>query len=181
MSQGRTFVPLDRRRHDRRAFACGREPLDRFLREKAAKHAELGVSRTLVLPDPDAAGAPLEPLIAFFTIAPGSIDRETLPASRAKRLPRYPVPVFLLGQLGVATSHHGRGFGSIALATALRLFATMYRDLPAHAVVVDCLDESAGRFNAHQGFLPLDGVVAAPQERARMFLPMRDVLALFES
>ena len=61
MSDARAFVFLDRARHERRAFDCGRDPLNRFLREKAAKHAELGVSRTLVLPDPDAAGAPLEP------------------------------------------------------------------------------------------------------------------------
>jgi len=179
VNDGRTFVQLDRRRHDRNAFDCGREPLNRFLREKAAKHAELGVSRTLVLPDPNAANDAPAPLVAFFTIAPGSIDRAELPPSRAKRLPHYPVPVFLLGQLGVASAFHGQGFGSIALGAALGKFAAMHAELHAHAVVVDCLDEPAERFYRHQGFQPLDGVVRAADDQVRMFLPMRDVLALF--
>ena len=119
------------------------------------------------------------PLIAFFTIAPGSIDRAELPPAQAKRLPHYPVPVFLLGQLGVAKAFHGRGFGSIALGVALRKFAAMHTEFHAVAVVVDCLDEIAERFYHHQGFQPLDGVVRAAEERTRMFLPMRDVLALF--
>lgn len=99
-------------------------------------------------------------------------------------MPRYPVPVFLLGQLGVATSRHGQGFGSVALAIALGLFATMYRQLPAHAVVVvvvDCLDRGAERFYHHQGFQALDGVGSGSEGRERMFLPMLDVLELFGS
>jgi len=104
-----TFVELDKTIHDRVSFDCGEEELNTFFQTQAAKHMEVGVSRTMLLP----ASVPLPdgkyPICSFYTITPGSISRETLPEALAKKLPRYPVPVFILAQLAVHSEYHGQG------------------------------------------------------------------------
>ena len=172
MIGGGTFVRLDTARHDRRGFDCGEPELNRFLREQAAKHEQQQISRTWVLPDPTGAPEPngQAPIAAFFTLAYAAVDRDDLPPELAKRLPRWPIPVFLIGQLAVARARRGQGLGTATLGAALRrLVAVQDEQVPAYAVVVDCLDESVARFYARQGFSPMN----APGTRARMFLPMR--------
>ena len=172
MIRSGTFVRLDTARHDRQGFDCGEPELNRFLREQAAKHERQEISRTWVLPDPD--GTPdasgRAPIVAFFTLAYTAVDREDLPPEAAKRLPRWPIPVFLIGQLAVARAFRGQGLGSATLGVALRrLVAVQDEQVPAHAVVVDCLDESVVAFYAERGFSPMN----APGPRPRMFLPMK--------
>ncbi len=178
MTDTPAFVRLDTARHDRVGFDCGRAPLNDFLARRAAQNAAAGASRTWVLPDAD--GTPVEPkglapLIAFFTLSLAGIDRGELPEALAKRLPRYPVPVYVIGQLAVARAFHGRGFGAIALGVALRRLVPLHEVIGGFAVVVDCLDDDAERFYAHQGFAPLG--TPGTGERQRMFLPMKTLLA----
>jgi hypothetical protein len=52
--------------HDRTSFDCGREPLNRFLREVARMHMERGISQTFVLVDKKA--KPPKPLLGFFSL-----------------------------------------------------------------------------------------------------------------
>ncbi len=60
-----------------------------------------GISKTLVLPAIDALSNGMLPICSFYTIAPTSIERKTLPKTLSKKLPHYPVPAFLLAQLAV--------------------------------------------------------------------------------
>jgi len=50
-------------------------------------------------------------ICAFYTIAPSSIKRESLPAKLAKNLPHYPVPVFLLAQMAIHIDYQEKGVG----------------------------------------------------------------------
>ena len=178
MTSDRVFVRLDGKRHDREAFTCGRPPVDGFLRARAAKHAELGVSRTWVLPGADVPGDALRPIVSFFTATQGIIDRGLLPTSMAKRYPLYPLPVIVLAQLGVDTTMQGRGFGDVTLGVALRKFAVMSADVAAVAVVLDCLDDEAERFYARYAFERLDD--RRPDGGLlRLHLPIRTVLELY--
>lgn len=176
MSHAKAFVELDKTIHDRDSFDCGKEELNNFIKIFAARHMEAGVSRTMVLPakKPGADGKYL--ICAFFSIAPSAIERKTLPAELKKKLPHYPVPVFLLAQLAVHNDYRGQGLGTNTLIRALQYFVDLLDHIPAYAVIVDCLDEDAENFYAKYGFEELCDY----NDRKRMFLPMKVVQKLFK-
>lgn len=103
------------------------------------------------------------------------ICRETLPASLAKKLPHYPVPVFLLAQLAVHKEFHGSGLGKVSLIKALEYLWGVNAHMRAYAIVVDCLTDSAQSFYQKFGFQ----VLCEQNGRVCMFLPMKTVGQLF--
>jgi len=137
MSWAKEFVELDKAIHDRASFDCGEVELNAFIRTKAVKHMKAGISRTMLL----SASVPLPngkyPICAFYTIAPSSISRETLPKKLIKKLPRYPVPVFLLAQLAVHLEYHGQGLGKITLIKALEYLWEINSHMRAYAIIVE--------------------------------------------
>lgn len=177
MSFDNRFVELDKTHHDRSAFECGENELNVFIRTQAARHMEIGISKTMLLPT----SVPLSngkcPICAFYTIAPSSIRRETLPASLAKKLPLYPVPVFLLAQMAVHTEYQGKGLGKVTLIKALEYLWNMNAYMRAFAVIVDCLNEAAEQFYKKYGF----EFLCHHNGRTRMFISMRTLELLFLS
>ncbi len=113
------FVELDKTVHDRGSFDCGQPELNTFIQTQAAKHMAVGISRTLLLPAVEVLQNGMLPICSCYTIAPSSIARKTLPAALAKKLPHYPVPVFLLAQLAVDVNCISQGLGKITLIKAL--------------------------------------------------------------
>ena len=175
MSWSKTFEELSKSKHDRDSFDCGESELNTFIQTQAVKHMQAGISRTMVLPGT----APLlnqkYPICAFYSVAPSSIRRETLPAPLAKKLPHYPVPVFLLAQLAVHKEFHGSGLGKVSLIKALEYLWDVNAHMRAYAIVVDCLTDSAQDFYQTFGFQ----VLCEQNGRVRMFLPMKTVGQLF--
>ena len=175
MSWSRTFEELSKSKHDRESFDCGETELNVFIKTQAAKHMQAGISRTMVLP----ATVPLPnqkyPICSFYSVVPSSICREMLPANLAKKLPRYPVPVFLLAQLAVHKEFHGSGLGKVSLIKALEYLWEVNTHMRAYAIIVDCLTDSAESFYKKFGF----EVLGEHNGRTRMFLPMKMVGQLF--
>lgn len=175
MSWSTGFAELDKKHHDRSSFDCGETELNQFIQQFAAKHMEAGISRTLVLP----ASQPLPdgklPICAFYTIAPSTIRRETLSKEIAKRLPHYPIPVFLIAQLAVHKEYQGQGLGKIALVKALEYLYEINAHMRAYAIVVDCLNNEAQSFYTRYGF----ELLCQHNGRSRLFLPMKTVTQLF--
>jgi len=176
MSWAKKFVELDKAIHDRASFDCGEVELNAFIQTKAAKHMESGISRTMLLP----ASVPLPngkySICAFYTIAPGSISRESLPKELMKKLPHYPVPVFLLAQLAVHSKYHRKGLGKITLIKALEYLWEINSHMRAYAIIVDCLNKNAEHFYSRYGFQ----VLCCYNGRVRMFMPMTIVEQLFQ-
>ena len=92
-----------------------------------------------------------------------------------KKLPRYPIPVFLLAQLAVHKEFHGGGLGKVSLIKALEYLWEINSHMRAYAIVVDCLTEQAESFYAKYGF----EVLCEINGRVRMFIPMKTVGQLF--
>ena len=170
-----TFVQLDKQLHDRASFNCGEPELNSFMQNHASRQMSAGVGHTLVLPSAKANPSGKKSICAFFTVAPSSLRRNDLPLRIAKKLPHYPVPVFLLAQLAVHTECQGRGMGKISLIRALEHLSRVQSVLPAYAVIVDCLNDSAKSFYLRFGFQEL----TCSYNRTRLFLPMKTVNQLF--
>ncbi len=177
MSWSEKFIELSKSKHDRSSFDCGESELNTFIQTQAAKHMQVGISRTMVLPSSQPLLNQKYAICAFYSVAPSSISRETLPTQLAKKLPRYPIPVFLLAQLAVHKEFHGVGLGKVSLICALKYLWDVNHHMRAYAIVVDCLTDSAQAFYSKFGFETLckhNGLV-------RMFLPMKTVEQLFST
>lgn len=176
MKWSNEFVELDKAIHDRCSFDCGEVELNGFIQKHAVRHMEAGINTTMLLPASEALPSGKYPICAFYTIAPGSINRETLPISYKKRLPRYPVPVFLIAQMAVHSNCQGQGLGKITLINALKYLWDINSHMRANAVIVDCLNKDIEKFYSKYGFQ----ILYHRQDKARMFLPMQTVGMLFE-
>ncbi|WP_119395662.1 GNAT family N-acetyltransferase [Salinibius halmophilus] len=177
MSWGKAFIELNKLDHDRNSFDCGEDELNTFIKTQAAKHMQAGISRTMVLPSAQPLLNKKHAICAFYSVAPSSISREALPANLAKKLPKYPVPVFLLAQLAVHKEFHGSGLGKVSLVRALKYLWDVNHHMRAYAIVVDCLTDSAQSFYSKYGF----EVLCEHNGRTRMFMPMKTVAQLFEN
>ena len=88
------------------SFRCGQALLDDYICRYASQDVRRNVARVFV------ATPESEPnrLAGFFTLSAGSVNCSELPQSLAKKLPRYPVPVALIGRLAVAVCDQRRIF-----------------------------------------------------------------------
>ncbi len=176
MKFDKTFVELDKGIHDRVSFDCGEEELNSFLKTQAVKHMKAGVSKTFVLQATTPLSNNKYPLCSFFTVAPSSIKKVSLPAKQAKKLPHYPIPVFLLAQLAVNKDCQGQNLGRITLIKALEFLWEINSRMCAYAIVVDCLNETVEQFYGKYGFQ----ILCRQNGKTRVFLPMKTVSDLFK-
>jgi GNAT superfamily N-acetyltransferase len=155
--------------HDRAAFSCGVEALDRYLRQQASQDARNRVAAPFALRAADSSQ-----IIGYYTLSAFWIELAELPPELAKRLPRYPrLPAVLLGRLAVDQRFAGQGWGKVLLLDALRRSLEQSRQIAAMAVVVDAKDEAARAFYERYGFQRL------ADHPNRLFLPMRTIEQLF--
>jgi ribosomal protein S18 acetylase RimI-like enzyme len=148
---------------DTTKFHCGSPHLDEYIRRYASQDVRRNVARVFVaMPE-------TEPrrLAGFFTLSAGSVSCTDLPESLAKKLPRYPVPVALIGRLAVDNGFQGKGLGSILLADACRKVARASATLAVAGIVVEAKNVAAASFYRHFGFQDLPG------QPGRFFLPAR--------
>lgn len=162
-----TVEPLGRQ-HDRTAFHCGVEALDRYLQQQARQDADKRVAAPFVAVRP-----PDVRVLGYYTLSASVLTLAELPDDQARKLPRYPqLPVTLLGRLAVDRSTKGQGLGEHLLLDALHRSLAHAEQIAAMAVVVDAKDESAAAFYRHFGFLTLQA------QPSRLFVPMRLVAQL---
>ena len=143
-------------------FQCGSEQLDSYIQRYASQDVRKNVARVFVAtPESN----PQE-LAAFFTLSAGSVSCADLPSALARRLPRYPLPVALIGRLAVDKKFQGKGLGSILLADACQKVLHASAVLAVAGIIVDAKDAQAIAFYEHFGFILLQG------QTDRMMLPV---------
>ena len=167
---------LDKSSHARDAFSCGKPDLDEYIKRSARRAQAAGTGGTWVAIDrdalPDANGK--RPVLGYYTIAMSSIDLGQLPEEHRRGLPQQ-VPAALLGRLAVHENAHRQGLGELLLIDALNRIARAAQEVPAHAVVLDAMDEDAKGFYGRYGFQELT------DNPLHLFLPMETVRALVAS
>lgn len=152
--------------HERNAFSCGEPVLDRDLHRYASQDIKRRLSRVFV------ATPVSQPrwVTGYYSLSAAGLAATDLPGRLQRRLPRYPLPVALIGRLAVDESHQGKGLGSVLLADALRRIVQASQAMAVHAVVIDALHDRAAAFYRHFGFVPL------PDQPLKLFLPLDSVI-----
>jgi predicted GNAT family N-acyltransferase len=157
------------RQHDRTAFHCGADALDRYLKQQARQDADKRVAAPFV-----AVKAPDTRILGYYTLSASVLTLADVPRELARKLPRYPqLSVTLLGRLAVDQFTKGQGLGEHMLLDALHRSLTHADQIAAMAVVVDAKDDSAAAFYRHYGFTALQA------QPSRLFVPMRLVAQLW--
>lgn len=154
--------------HDRLAFSCGVDALDRYLQTQASQDIRRHVANCFV-------ASPGESTIiaGYYTLSAASIPVHDLPEERGRKLPRYPVvPAALIGRLAVDQRYRGRKLGAVLLFDAIE--RAIGADIAVFALVVDAEDEQAARFYQHHGFQ------AFARIPGKLFLPVATALKLLE-
>jgi ribosomal protein S18 acetylase RimI-like enzyme len=156
--------------HNRAAFSCGVEALDRYLQKQAGQDASKHVAAVFVITLDG------ENIAGFYTLSAHVISLTDLPENVAKKLPRYPnVPATLLGRLAVSKSFRGRNIGQLLLLDAFKRVLANTREVASAVVAVDAKNESAREFYLRHDFIPL------PSNSNRLFYPVKTIEKLFRA
>jgi GNAT superfamily N-acetyltransferase len=159
--------PLDSA-HVREAFSCGQPQLDGYIRNYAGQHGRKRFGRTFVAVSPGG-----KMVAGYYTLSASSVAFEHAPPALQRKLPRYPIPVALIGKLAVDQSAQGQGLGEFLLIDALQRIVEVSEEMAIFAVEVHALNPAAEAFYRKYGFQPF-------QDRpAHLFLPMATVRQLF--
>jgi predicted GNAT family N-acyltransferase len=164
------FEPLDKAKHDRAAFSCEQESLDRYLKEHASQEIKKRVAATYVL-TPDG-----KTIAGYYTLSQYAIEAGELPPELVQQLslPKYDkLPATLLGRLARSKKFKGGGLGELLLMEALKRALEHSRNIASVAVVVDAIDDNARAFYRRYGFIDV------PDHPNRLFIPMKTVAQLF--
>jgi hypothetical protein len=154
--------------HDRAGFDCGREPLNRFLKEVARMHMERGISQTFVLTKTDSSTP--KPILGYFSLTAAEIESITLPPQLAKKFPKK-IPAIRLGRLAVDLSQQSQRLGTDLMSMALVKTAETAERVGIAGLFVDAKDDDLTKFYARFGFVSL------PDTPLTMFLPIQDIIA----
>jgi ribosomal protein S18 acetylase RimI-like enzyme len=128
--------------HDKAAFSCGNEQLDRYLRSTATQDKKRNIAIPYVIYDKDR-----QKIIGYYTLSMSGINLEELPQDLAKKLPKYPiVGVNLIGRLAVSNDYRGYGWGKLLIMDALDRSLGISKVTASFAVVVEAIDDDAVRF-----------------------------------
>jgi len=159
----RSPVPLDES-HDLAAFDCDAPALNNFLKKFALQNLRNQSARTYVITRGNS-------VVAYYTLAAGSVRREESPARVAKGLAAHPVPVIVLARLAVDRTERGKGLGKALMKDALLRASHAADIIGCRAVMVRAKDDEAKAFYLRFGFEP------SPVDPFNLFLLMKDVKA----
>ena len=153
--------------HDRAAFSCGKESLDKYLKTQAGQAVAKNLAAVFVYTDG-------QQIAGYYTLSSFAVKLDEIPDALAKKLTRMPVvPATLVGRLGRNLEFRGQGVGEILLIDALKRAYHNSKHVASWAVIVDVKDSDAERFYSRFGFIKF------PTIDKRMFLPMTSIAELF--
>lgn len=137
---------------DLRLFCCGKPLLDNFLATLVGQYEKRNLARTYLATQPDDTR-----VVGYYSLSSGNLEFQKLPARIARKLPRHPIPVALLGRLAVDQSVKGQGLGRLLLGDALQRSRRISEQVGIAAVFVEAIDDESIAFYRHFGFEQLAG------------------------
>lgn len=161
----------------RSGFSCGNHALDDYFERHAVENDSAGIGRAYVLRRSADEPADLPAVLGYYTLSMALAESVQVSKVLAKKLPRYPMPVALIGRLAVDSRAQGRRLGEKLLMDALRRIVDAAGVLGCTGAVVDAKDRDAERF-----YLKYDFVTVTEESwPRRLFLPIGTARAAFEA
>jgi GNAT superfamily N-acetyltransferase len=160
-----TPVPLAKQ-HDASGFDCGKEAINKYLKQHAAGNQTGGAARTYVVANenfgPNA-------IAGYYSLAPAAVRLQEAPERVRKGQAQHPVPCILLARLAVDRRCHGQGLGRSLFRDALLRALSAHDQIGGRAFLVHAMDEEARRFYERYGMLP------SPSDPLHLFLLFKDI------
>jgi GNAT superfamily N-acetyltransferase len=157
--------------HERNAFSCGVDSLDRYLRTQASQDIRRKANGVFILVEPEKPNI----ILGYYTLCATGLPEGDVPAAARKHVPRYPlVSATLIGRLAVSEARQGERLGAILLADAVRRTYRSADTVGSSMLVVDSLSERAAAFYEENGFVRLP-------DSMRLVLPMQTIKRMMES
>lgn len=151
-------------------FDCGKESLNHYLKRFALTNTAAGTARTFVT---TLIGE--HSVVAYYSLAAGSVEKAQVPERVAKGVPNHPIPVVLLARLAVDRDFQGKGVGKGLLRDALLRSLSAAEVIGIRAILVHAKDEEAANFYASSGFTP------SPTNQLHLMLLMKDLKRSLQS
>jgi GNAT superfamily N-acetyltransferase len=140
--------------HNRLAFTCGNNKLDRYIHQTAHQARRKGLAATFVAIDPQ-----VDPtqILGYYSLSNFVIEGLDIPevVRKARKLPVHLVGATLLGRLAVAKGLQGKGIGHVLIADALKRAYIVSAEVGSVAVVVDAIDANGADWYRQFGFMPM--------------------------
>jgi len=170
MAKPRLIIrPFDPALHDRGAFSCGVETMDRWLQKSVTK--QIGMNRLRLWCATDETNK----FVGYYALAAHSIAVDAAPNLSARQ-ERHPIPAINLIAMAVDRKHQNQNIGSALMGDALARALTISHQIGAAALILDVLQDDhrdkRRAFYAVLGFRQLD-----PANSERLFIAMKDVAA----
>ena len=159
------FSPLDKS-FNKSAFDCGKPQLNEYLKKYAWQNQKRRYSITFV-----ATIENTKEIAGYYCTSASSIEFAKIPDAVNKKLPKYPAPVMLIGQLAVDKNMQGKGLGKLLLMDALSRAVRISSEIGIFAVIVDAMDQQAKDFYLKYGFIPLKDAEFS------LILPIKTIIA----
>ncbi|MFZ4748159.1 MAG: GNAT family N-acetyltransferase [Sphingomonas sp.] len=141
------------RTHDRKAFDCGDDKLNDFLRRYARQSHDQGGSKTFLAVDDEDHSS----ILGFYSLAPASLDFARTPPVLRRGLAQYDVPGFRLARIATHVSLQGQGLGGQLLAAAARRCIRAASEVGGVVLIIDAKNDRAAAWYASYGAIPLSG------------------------
>jgi GNAT superfamily N-acetyltransferase len=130
--------------HDRRAFDCGIESLNVYLKQYALQNQKKGIVRNYVV-----CRGPH--IVGYYSLAYGSVAQTEAPPALTKGIGNYPVPKMILARLAVDLRQTGQNLGKALLKNAV-LRTLQAADIAGLKVIfVQAKDDNARQFYEKHG------------------------------
>lgn len=156
-------------------FSCGKHPLDDYFKRHALPNDRAGIGRAYVLRRRQDDPSELPRVLGYYTLSMALAESAQLAPVLEKKLPRYPMPVALIGRLAIDTRAQRRRLGEALLVDALRRVVDVAAIVGCTGVVVDAKDEDAERFYQGYDFV----TITADAWPHRLFLSIASAAAIF--
>lgn len=145
-------------------FDCGEPTLDDWLRKRALANQAAGASHCYVTCSDGR-------VVGFYTLSAGSVVRVSAPKRVRTNMPD-PIPVILLGRMGVDLKHQGQGLGAQLVRDAIEQTVRAADVIGLAALLVHTQTLTARAFWEHYDFLP------SPTDSMHLMLPIKDARVL---